>query len=354
MKCCVSGFHSPPGRSAHLWAILPLFFLVSPYCGEIQAQQWLTFTTADGLADNKVYSVSGSRNGTVWFGTRGGVSRYDGTWQTFTAADGLADDSVESVFESPDGELWFGTRSGVSRYDGETWQTFTPNDGLGDNRITSILQAADGTMWFGTDSGATSFRRPLHALAQTVILRAPPPTLGDGRFFFESRGVEIGSDRQPDLSFALTQATNEPGYSDWSPFTYVNGFEAAGLHNGAWTFHVRAKDRHGNVDPTPATITFTVDLTVPTVVISSPRRGEAVTGKVAIQGSVFDGSSTPDLKRFILYYGEAGPDGEVAGWDEISAQEIDDPLAFRIEDAVLGTWDTDALSEPSGSYVLRI
>ena len=55
----------------------------------------------------------------MWFGTLGGVSRYDGVnWQTFTQEDGLADDLVNSVYQSSDGAMWFGTNpGGVSRYD---------------------------------------------------------------------------------------------------------------------------------------------------------------------------------------------------------------------------------------------
>lgn len=45
---------------------------------QTQAQQWKTYTTADGLAGNLVISVFQSRDGAMWFGTVfNGVSRYD-------------------------------------------------------------------------------------------------------------------------------------------------------------------------------------------------------------------------------------------------------------------------------------
>jgi hypothetical protein len=57
----------------------------------------------------------------MWFGTEGGVSRYDGTnWKSFTREDGLVDDLVRAILEDREGNLWFGTypyvpgRGGIS------------------------------------------------------------------------------------------------------------------------------------------------------------------------------------------------------------------------------------------------
>ncbi len=45
------------------------------------------------------------------------------------------------------------------------------------------------------------------------------------------------------------------------------------LEDGPYIFEVRAADRNGNVDPSPASRTFTVDATAPTVVSASPADG---------------------------------------------------------------------------------
>jgi ligand-binding sensor domain-containing protein len=52
--------------------------------------RWENFTTADGLPNNRVYSVAvdGDR---VWAGTDNGLALYEGgKWKVFTTADGLA------------------------------------------------------------------------------------------------------------------------------------------------------------------------------------------------------------------------------------------------------------------------
>src|SRR6201999_4580296 len=52
-----------------------------------------------------------------------------------------------------------------------------------------------------------------------------------------------------------------------SPQTYN------GLTDGDYTFSVRAKDADGNVDPSPATRTFTVDTTAPDTTITTATTG---------------------------------------------------------------------------------
>jgi hypothetical protein len=110
------------------------------------------------LEDNEVYCILQDRDGNLWFGTRGGLSRYDGTsWQTFTSNDYLAAYIPCSILQDTDGNLWFGIEGCVSRYDGTSWQTFTTKDGLADNWIMSILQDTDGNLWFGTGGGVSRY-----------------------------------------------------------------------------------------------------------------------------------------------------------------------------------------------------
>jgi ligand-binding sensor domain-containing protein len=69
--------------------------------------------------------------GTLWFGTGSGVSRFDRqNWTTYTAKDGLAQNIVKAIAVNGEGALWFGTGSGVSRFDGQNWTTYTEEDGL--------------------------------------------------------------------------------------------------------------------------------------------------------------------------------------------------------------------------------
>ncbi len=70
---------------------------------------WRSYTTLDGLVHNTVYDIYGDSNGVIWFGTEGGVSRYDGKgFVNFTVRDGLAGNCVDAICRADDGAIWLG------------------------------------------------------------------------------------------------------------------------------------------------------------------------------------------------------------------------------------------------------
>jgi signal transduction histidine kinase len=122
-----------------------------------QGGSWVTrtFTERDGLAQNSVYSVHQSRDGTVWAGTvRGGVSSFkDGKFTTYTVTDGLVANTLTSIEEGSDGAMWFGTSGGLSEFDRGAWRTYTERDGLPGDSVTCVRQGSDGVLWVGTSGG---------------------------------------------------------------------------------------------------------------------------------------------------------------------------------------------------------
>ena len=104
---------------------------------------------------NYVFSTIADVEDAIWAGTWGaGVSRYaDGKWTTFTTADGLAGDVVYSIAQGPDEVYWFGTNNGLSRFDGANWKTYGVQDGLLGADVYSIAISADNEIWAGTKGG---------------------------------------------------------------------------------------------------------------------------------------------------------------------------------------------------------
>jgi len=114
-----------------------------------------TYTQADGLAQNRVYAVYRSRDGTVWSGTlSSGVSELkNGHFTNYTTTDGLAANTVSSIAEGPDGTMWFGTPKGVSAMLQKGWRTYTANDGLPSEDVNCLLQDSTRNLWIGTAKG---------------------------------------------------------------------------------------------------------------------------------------------------------------------------------------------------------
>jgi len=121
--------------------------------------------TAAGLDKDVVYSIAGGKNG-VWLGRqRGGLthlSYLSGTLtaETYTQAEGLAQNSVYSVYEASDGAIWAGTlNGGVSELKNGRFTNYDTTSGLASNTLASIAESSDGTMWFATPNGLSSFFR---------------------------------------------------------------------------------------------------------------------------------------------------------------------------------------------------
>lgn len=66
----------------------------------------------------------------------------------YGTAEGLAHREVNAVFQDRQGFMWFGTKYGLSRFDGKTFTNFTKDrNGLAFDDIQSIAQDADGLLW---------------------------------------------------------------------------------------------------------------------------------------------------------------------------------------------------------------
>ena len=116
---------------------------------------------AEGLAQNQVFAIKQDHLGFMWFGTGGGLSRYDGrSFKNFTKEHGLASNVIRAIFESSDNRLWLGTDEGLSLYisASDSFNNFNASadvntDGLGKGTVRSILEDNEGNLWFGTAAG---------------------------------------------------------------------------------------------------------------------------------------------------------------------------------------------------------
>jgi ligand-binding sensor domain-containing protein/signal transduction histidine kinase len=107
-----------------------------------------------GLPDDGVSCVWPDREGNIWVGTsRSGLVRlHPCQFVTYNSRDGLADDKVVSISASPDGILWFATDAGLSRFSNEKFSTLTapPSPDIVEwNALRSVLADGSGEVWAG-------------------------------------------------------------------------------------------------------------------------------------------------------------------------------------------------------------
>lgn len=134
----------------------------------------------------------------------------------YTTADGLANDRVDRGARDGLGYLWFATLDGVSRFDGHRFESFGVHDGLPSSVTHDVLTARDGTIWVATDGGlawldprARGTRLRFHAVATAAAIALAED--GDGRLWVGTvRGlVEIvgGAAIARPVGVALGRAT---------------------------------------------------------------------------------------------------------------------------------------------------
>ncbi len=119
-----------------------------------------TYTQADGLAQNSVYSVHRNRDGTVWAGTvSAGVSRLSGgKFTNYSMGNGLASNAVNSIVEGHDGTMWFATPGGLASFAGGGWVNRSASDGLPSSDVRSIFEDSRQVLWIATSGGLAFLR----------------------------------------------------------------------------------------------------------------------------------------------------------------------------------------------------
>ncbi|WP_260741695.1 sensor histidine kinase [Tunturiibacter lichenicola] len=114
-----------------------------------------TYTEADGLAQNSVYSVHRDRDGTIWAGTvSAGVSRLKGgKFTNFSDANGLPSNAVNSIVEGFDGATWLATPSGLASFANGHWSKYTARDGLSSSMVRTVFEDTTHVLWLATSGG---------------------------------------------------------------------------------------------------------------------------------------------------------------------------------------------------------
>jgi ligand-binding sensor domain-containing protein/signal transduction histidine kinase len=117
---------------------------------------------AEGLT--KTWCILNDSKGFMWFGTRGGLNRYDGS--KFVVYKNVLNDStslssnwVNDILEGSDGNLWIATAYGLNMFDRDLNRFIqyvnlkNDQNSLSHNIVNDILEDSEANLWIGTDQG---------------------------------------------------------------------------------------------------------------------------------------------------------------------------------------------------------
>jgi signal transduction histidine kinase/ligand-binding sensor domain-containing protein/AraC-like DNA-binding protein len=213
----------------------------------------------DGLAQSSVFTLAQDSLGYLWFGTRGGLNKYDGyrfSVYNRELAAGPSGNDVRTLYVDPLAKnLWVGSLSSLSRYDTETDQFEAYRNERGnENSLTGgvircIYRDRSGRLWVGTslglnlfDEATNTFQRyypgeagaeiPVNNVTFITENSAGALLIGTGRGLFqlgEAAGTrfrmitEVGrtplTSNQWDKSGSLWIGTFQEGILRWNPNT---------------------------------------------------------------------------------------------------------------------------------------
>jgi ligand-binding sensor domain-containing protein/signal transduction histidine kinase len=242
------------------------------------------YAAADGVPAGEVRALHLDRRGALWIATSlGGLGCVQNPaadrprFMTYSTANGLASNTIWSLTEDDLGRIYIGTLRGIDRLDPATGQIrhYTMADGLPSREIRVAGRDAQGNLWFGTPRG----------LARLVVRpdrpTPPPPILISGlnaagesyplspvgeqtipnlklasqqnRLAIGFLGLGFGADESLRYEFKLEGADRE-----WSAPTTERRVNYATLSPGAYRFMVRAVAADGTRSVEPATVAFTI------------------------------------------------------------------------------------------------
>ncbi|WP_455636541.1 ligand-binding sensor domain-containing protein [Parabacteroides sp.] len=129
--------------------------------------RFISFTVQNGLSHDLVLDILQDKFGQMWFATKAGLTRFDGTHYTIYKniskdPHSLSHNVVVALAEDSYGDLWVGTHDGLNKYD-RTKDRFIRYkaekgklDGLQDNLIKALYADSEGILWIESQGGYLS------------------------------------------------------------------------------------------------------------------------------------------------------------------------------------------------------
>ncbi len=198
---------------------------------------FINYSITHGLSSNFTNAITEDLYGRIYVSTGRGLDRLTpatGRIKHFTTADGLAPGEILTALRDRRGTLWFGTKQGLSRFMPEAEQPSMPPPIL----INGLTLAGE--------------KYAVSALGETEIA-LPELTYDKNQVQIDFVSLSFASGESLRYQYKL-----EGTDADWGAPTEQRTVNLASLSPGKYKFLVRAVNSEGDVSPQPAAVTFTV------------------------------------------------------------------------------------------------
>jgi hypothetical protein len=206
------------------------FFILIAVAAPAQTPVFRNYTTRDRLPSNEVYCAFRDSKGFMWFGTDGGVCRFDGyEFHNYTTTDGLVDNTVFGMQEDKHGRIWFRSLSGrLCYWHQDSIFSIGANDSIaalfGNSLMISMYIDSGDTIWCGLRAGLGYFKiAPGYTKKEFRCLRLPE--ISPYIIKIEKGGVIWGNifrEGKPSFSTRVYEKNRLPGRLLKNELKYTN------------------------------------------------------------------------------------------------------------------------------------
>lgn len=143
---------------------------------------WTNYNAANsGLSDNYVRSIAIDSQGVVWFGTAGGLSKFeDPFWTVYHQQNTpiMRSSNISALDVDGSGGLWAGTINGglTNIANGTFFTYYNGNSPITDNTILDLEHDASGNLWMTTPTGGINILQTSGTWSRLTTMNAGLPT----------------------------------------------------------------------------------------------------------------------------------------------------------------------------------
>jgi signal transduction histidine kinase/ligand-binding sensor domain-containing protein len=220
-------------------------------------KKWKLFSAQEKPAPESALYFTELAEGRIWCATLDRVWEFDGrNWSVVRSGF----DRINDVLRTRDGSVWVASNDGLYRFFQGTWIMNGTEEGLPAATTRELYEDQHGRIWAATTRGL-SLNHPEADLdpPQTYVQELTD----EEKNFPEGTTVRLSFSGQDKWKFTPAERllfSYRLDQRDWQPFQETTSISFPGLAAGKHYFQVRAMDRNGNIDPSPAVLEFTVML----------------------------------------------------------------------------------------------
>lgn len=200
--------------------------------GKFDGTNWVKIS--DPNLHNEVSSLLNDNNGNLWIGTHNGLTKFDGNqFIKFTTSNGLPSNFINSVKKDADGKIWIATNNGVVTYENNIFTTIPQLIG----KPVYTLEFVDtGIVWFSVHNEGIYVKN----LNSWSVLSTINGLSSNSPFVLKK-----GADSDVWIGHYIGFSSNSLDRYNLSNLSMTNYY----LANGLPDFYVRAieKDLNGNI-----------------------------------------------------------------------------------------------------------